>query len=65
MQRVRLTYKGALHHALSRGHGGKKIFSDSRLKETFSDLLAETSRKLRIIKSTEGDRLKIRPFCFS
>jgi hypothetical protein len=44
MQRVRLTYEGALHHALRRGHGGKKIFSDSRLKETFSDLLAETSR---------------------
>jgi REP element-mobilizing transposase RayT len=48
MQRVRLTYEGALHHAMSRGHDGKKIFSDSRLKETFIDLLGETSRKLRI-----------------
>ena len=48
MQRVRLTCEGALQQALSRGDGGKKIFSDSRLRETFSDLLAETSRKLKI-----------------
>jgi REP element-mobilizing transposase RayT len=48
MQRIRLTYAGALHHAMNRGHGGEKIFSGSGLKKVFIDILAETSRKLKI-----------------
>src|SRR4030042_1669372 len=48
MQRIRLTYEGALHHAMNRGHGGEKIFSGSGLKKVFIDILTETSRKLKI-----------------
>jgi REP element-mobilizing transposase RayT len=48
MQRIRLTYFGALHHAMNRGHGGEKIFFGSDLKKAFVDILAETSRKLKI-----------------
>jgi REP element-mobilizing transposase RayT len=48
MQRIRLTYAGALHHAMNRGHGGEKIFSGSGLKKVFIDILTETSRKLKI-----------------
>jgi REP element-mobilizing transposase RayT len=48
MQRIRLTYPGALHHAMNRGHGGEMIFSGSDLKKVFIDMLAEASRKLKI-----------------
>ena len=48
MQRIRLTYSGALHHAMNRGHGGEKIFSGSGLKKVFIDILTETSQKLKI-----------------
>jgi REP element-mobilizing transposase RayT len=43
-----LTYSGALHHAMNRGHGGEKLFSGPDLKKKFIEILFETSRKLKI-----------------
>jgi putative transposase len=48
MQRIRLTYPGALHHAMNRGHDGDKTFSGTDLKKKFIDILSETSRKFKI-----------------
>jgi len=44
MQRIRLTYSGALQHAMKRGHGGEDVFSGSGLKKVFFAILMETSR---------------------
>ena len=62
MQRIRLTYFGALHHAMNRGHGGEKIIFGSDLKKAFVDILAETSRKLKIEDSLERKRTDDRYF---
>jgi hypothetical protein len=43
MQWIRLTYPGALHNAMNRGHGGEIIFYGQDLKEVFLDILTETS----------------------
>ena len=48
MERIRLTYPGAFHHAMNRGHGGEKIFSGPDLKKAFIDIMADASRKLKI-----------------
>ncbi len=48
MRRARITYKGAYHHAMNRGHEGKCIFSKDREKEFFLKLLVETSKILKI-----------------
>ena len=48
MRRARITYKGAYHHAMNRGHEGKPIFLKDRDKEFFLKLLVETSKILKI-----------------
>jgi putative transposase len=48
MQRIRLTYAEAMHHAMNRGHGGEKIFAETFLKKTFLDILEAASRKMKM-----------------
>jgi REP element-mobilizing transposase RayT len=50
MRRARLTFKGAYHHVMNRGHGGEKIFYDNASKNHFLNLLEEKSinQKIRI-----------------
>lgn len=48
MRRARVTFEGAYHHAMNRGHDGRRIFATSKEKESFIDLLKETSRIHRI-----------------
>ncbi|MCD6579768.1 transposase [bacterium] len=48
MRRARLTYKGALHHIMSRGINGEKIFFTDNLKKIFVRLLDEKSKKYKI-----------------
>jgi len=48
MRRVRLTYKGAYHHIMSRGIRGEDIFFDNRAKIYFLDILQERAKNQRI-----------------
>ncbi len=48
MRRARITYEGALHHAMNRGINGDDIFVGSKSKTTFLDLMQDTARKLKI-----------------
>ncbi|MCK4835297.1 MAG: transposase [Candidatus Aminicenantes bacterium] len=48
MRRARITYKGAFHHAMNRGHEGKKIFLKDSEKNLFLELLKETAKGYRI-----------------
>lgn len=48
MKRVRLTYRGAYHHAMSRGYNGNDIFAGNKSKGHFLDLLEGTAKKLKI-----------------
>ncbi len=47
MRRARITYHGAFHHAMNRGHDGLKIFKRDADKEFFLKLLGETSSNLK------------------
>jgi REP element-mobilizing transposase RayT len=47
MRRARITYHGAFHHAMNRGHDGLKIFQKEEDKEFFLRLLGEISRSLK------------------
>ena len=47
MRRARITYHGAFHHAMNRGHDGLKIFQIDDDKEFFIKLLGETSHNLK------------------
>ncbi len=44
MRRVRLTYEGAFHHAMNRGYNGKAIFSISKEKELFLEILGKNAK---------------------
>jgi REP element-mobilizing transposase RayT len=48
MRRARLTYPGAWHHVMNRGHEGKPIFRSEREKSDFLTLLNEAVTKYRI-----------------
>jgi putative transposase len=48
MRRARLTYKGAYHHVMNRGHGGEGIFPDSGAKTYLLDVLERRSVALRM-----------------
>ena len=56
MRRARLTYKGAYHHVMNRGHGGEGIFLDSVAKTHFLDFLERRSvaQRMRIFTGTVG-----------
>ncbi len=47
MQRVRISFPGAFHHAMSRGHGGEKIFYTSKMKEEFIHFMDEKAKALK------------------
>ena len=47
MRRARITYRGAFHHAMNRGHDGLKIFRKDDDKEFFLNLLGEYSKNLK------------------
>ncbi|MCK4420896.1 transposase [candidate division WOR-3 bacterium] len=48
MSRVRLTYKSAYHHIISRGIKGEDIFPDRKAKDFFLSALKEKSEKLKV-----------------
>ncbi|TET44707.1 hypothetical protein E3J62_09570 [candidate division TA06 bacterium] len=50
MQRARLTYKGAFHHVMNRGHGGENVFPDDGAKARFLEILEASSilHKMRV-----------------
>lgn len=48
MRRARITYEGALHHAMNRGINGDEIFSGNKSKTIFLDLLEGTAKSLKI-----------------
>jgi len=48
MRRARVTYQGAFHHAVNRGHGGLPIFSDKEDKAVFLQIMDEAARVYRI-----------------
>ncbi len=57
MRRARITYPGAFHHAMNRGHAGTDIFYGNKNKSQFIDYLAEAATKLKI--KIEVNRLGI------
>jgi len=48
MRRARLTYQGAFHHCMNRGHGGEMIFSGEKYKRLFLETLEKWSQRLKI-----------------
>lgn len=48
MRRARITYQGAFHHAMNRGHEGREVFLKDSNKITFLRLLKKTSKEYRI-----------------
>lgn len=48
MRRARLTYQGAFHHCMNRGHGGEMIFYAENSKKKFLEILAKWSQRLKI-----------------
>jgi len=48
MRRARITWQGAYHHVMNRGHNGEFIFESDELKNDFLTLLKEKSKKLKI-----------------
>jgi putative transposase len=48
MRRARLTYDGAFHHCVNRGHGRERILAGDKDKTVFLNLLNETSKRMKI-----------------
>jgi putative transposase len=48
MIRARITYPGAFHHAMNRGHDGTDIFVGNKNKSLFFECLAEATAKMKI-----------------
>jgi REP element-mobilizing transposase RayT len=48
MRRARITYQGAYHHAMNRGHDGRSLFQDDPDREFFLDLVKIQSKNLKI-----------------
>jgi REP element-mobilizing transposase RayT len=48
MRRARITYPGAFHHAMNRGHGGTDIFFGNKNKSQFLDFLSDSAKKFKI-----------------
>ena len=48
MRRARITYTGAFHHAMNRGHSGLPIFKNKEEKNTFLNLMKKNSKKCKI-----------------
>lgn len=48
MRRARITFPGAFHHVMNRGHGGTEIFYENQYKAQFLAYLNRTSKKMKI-----------------
>lgn len=48
MRRARLTYPGAFHHCMNRGHGRVRIFASAEDKAIFLNMLGMASKRLKI-----------------
>jgi len=48
MRRARLTFEGAFHHCVNRGHGREGILAGEKDKRVFLNILAEASKRLKI-----------------
>ena len=48
MRQARITYEGAIHHAMNRGHDGLPIFKSSGDKEKLLDILQVNAEKSKI-----------------
>jgi putative transposase len=48
MRRARMTYPGAFHHVMNRGHGGEAVFSEDDNKKWFLRILSKQSQEYRI-----------------
>ncbi|MEI6614233.1 MAG: transposase [Chrysiogenales bacterium] len=48
MRISRITWPGAFHHVMSRGHDGRPLFRDKFLKEIFLGILADKAKQLKI-----------------
>jgi REP element-mobilizing transposase RayT len=43
-----MTYTGAFHHCLNRGHGRERILGDDRDKQVFLNIMSEAKKRLKI-----------------
>lgn len=48
MRNSRITWEGAFHHIMSRGHEGRPLFQETILKEAFLNILTDKARQLKI-----------------
>ena len=48
MRHARLTWPGAYHHLMNRGHGGENIFADDSLKKSYLNILEEAGKIFQI-----------------
>lgn len=48
MRRARLTFEGAFHHCVNRGHGRERILAGDEDKKVFLKILAEAGKRLKI-----------------
>jgi len=48
MRRARLTFPGAFHHCINRGHGQERIFAGEKDKTVFLKMLGMASKRLKI-----------------
>lgn len=48
MRSARVTYQGAWHHAMNRGHDKKNIFSGTVLKSLFKTKLSDLAKELKV-----------------
>jgi putative transposase len=48
MRRARLTFPGAFHHCMNRGHGRERILSGDKDKTIFLNILSMASKRLKI-----------------
>ena len=48
MRRARITYPGAFHHVMNRGHEGTDIFYGNKNKNQFLEYMADAAKKFKI-----------------
>jgi REP element-mobilizing transposase RayT len=48
MRHARLTWPGAFHHLMNRGHGGDRIFATDSLKKSYLEILGAASKAFHV-----------------
>jgi REP element-mobilizing transposase RayT len=48
MRNSRITWEGAFHHVMSRGHEGRSLFRETCLKEVFLNILADKAKQMKV-----------------